>query len=195
MSFRSTRVNYSVFLLIFIFLLKLTFKTTSVFAQVDSVKTGKKINWWLNTGIGGGGYGIASGTILSFQWDKMIFSIRTAGTSDFYFDEAPDVTRNAGDIAILYGKCSKSKYGFSSISVGIAYVMGTKSIKYYEFNGTCEIERHRKREYKTLGIPVEIQLFFTPFSFMGIGLYGFGNFNKEIIYEAVLLCIQIGKLR
>jgi hypothetical protein len=49
--------------------------------------------------------------------------------------------------------------------------------------------------FTTVGIPLEAQVFFTPFSFLGIGMCGFANLNPEKPYAGALLCLKIGKLR
>jgi len=56
--------------------------------------------------------------------------------------------------------------------------------------------KHDERiEFLTSGIPVEVQLFWTPLSRFGIGIVGFGNLNPEESLAGLLVTIQIGDLR
>lgn len=130
---------------------------------------------WLNIGIGYGlgSHVFAGGLNLSFQPSRpgyLLFSLRAAGTSDI-LDPSP-----ISDAAFLVGYSSKrpGARGYYSIGSGLGLVFG---------------------ESKTLGVPVDAQLFYTPLSFAGIGLQGFANFNTEETFWGVLLCLQFGKLR
>jgi hypothetical protein len=67
-----------------------------------------------------------------------------------------------------------------SIAGGISHVSG--------------YDMHYK-DMSTIGFPIEAQLFTTPLSFFGIGLYGIVNLNPRMSYFSILLCLQFGKLR
>ena len=46
-----------------------------------------------------------------------------------------------------------------------------------------------------LGVPLELQLFWRPGSLVGLGLYGFANFNSQRSFGGLTLGLQLGRLR
>jgi hypothetical protein len=136
---------------------------------------------WLNGGIGVG-TGLAGGLSLSYQHGHWLFSIRHAVTSK---NEGVYIYqlrfRDIYDIGVLVGISSKKpgSMGYASIAAGIARVNGDP---FDEFEATY-------------GIPMEAQLFFTPLSFLAVGITMFTNLNSQKVFAGALLCLQIGKLR
>jgi hypothetical protein len=49
--------------------------------------------------------------------------------------------------------------------------------------------------FHLVDLPLEMELFWRPFFFMGMGIYGFINFNTKKIISGARLCLQIGKIR
>jgi len=47
----------------------------------------------------------------------------------------------------------------------------------------------------TVGFPLESQLFFQPFRFVGVGLYGYGDLNKERSFWGWSISVALGRLR
>ena len=134
--------------------------------------------YWINGGVGGGAgsatSGPAAGLDLSIQPPRpgfLLFSLRGIVTAEILGDDISDV-------AFLIGYSSKrpQSHGYFSIAIGVSRVAGSA------------IDA-------TFGIPIELQLFYTPLSFVGIGLLGFADFNKEETFGGALLCLQFGKLR
>ena len=130
--------------------------------------------FWVNGGLGGATSGLAAGLDLSIQPSRpgfLLFSLRGIGTAEMMGDDISDV-------AFLIGYSSKrpQSHGYFSIAIGVSRVAGSAVDE-------------------TFGIPVEFQLFYTPLSFVGIGLLGFADFNKEETFGGALLCLQFGKLR
>jgi len=100
------------------------------------------------------------------------------------------------DVGVLYGRIAKASYGFASVSAGISLVGGVRRGRYLSSSGGWFGTRYfEEKNFITVGIPVEAQLFWTPLAFFGIGLYGFANLNIEKSFVGALLCIQFGKLR
>jgi hypothetical protein len=129
--------------------------------------------FWINGGLGGSTGGIAAGLNLSIQPSRpgyLLFSLQGILNAEILGDDI-------GDVAALVGYSTKRphSHGYVSIATGISRVSGS-SIN------------------ATLGVPVEIQFFFTPLSFAGIGLQVFANFNKEENLYGALLSLQFGKL-
>lgn len=138
--------------------------------------------FWIKAGLGVGGSkqhdGIAFGANLSYQKDYHLFSVRSVA----YIWQIGMFSSPGGgfiDAGVLYGRVAKKKYGFASLSGGLAVAKGNPN----------------SENITTLGLPLETQLFFTPFSFLGLGITGFANINPEESFYGGLICIQIGKLR
>jgi hypothetical protein len=150
--------------------------TNHSFAQAP--KTNKSY-FWLNAGVGleFPGSSVSEGTNISYQWKKYIVSARLNYTADI--SSSPPASEVV-ESALLFGVCKKSRFWCSSIAGGLAHMSGTT-------NNAVRVP--------TFGFPIEAQIFITPLSFFGIGLYGFGNLNSRMPYFNILLCLQFGKLR
>lgn len=140
----------------------------------ESPMTTRQSYLWLNGGPGLSPNGVAGGLGFSIQPSRpgyLLFSLRGVIAAEILGDDVSDV-------GVLVGYSSKKpqSYAYISIAAGVGYVGGTA------------VEA-------TFGIPAEVQLFYTPLSFMGVGLQVFANFNKEKTFGGVLLCLQFGKLR
>lgn len=141
---------------------------------------------WINFGGGGGsvrgGLGSDDGGLsggLSFSYFKAghLFSLRWTETTEFKLDlwgysGPPD---GVWDIGALYGRALKGACGFVSLAAGIGLV------------GCSEdgVTSHHA------GLPLESQLFWTPASVIGFGLYGFANLNSQKSFAGALLCVQL----
>ena len=76
----------------------------------------------------------------------------------------------------------------SSFGAGVSLVSGSISKGLFAEEEPEEIG-------PTIGLPLEAQLFWRSFRFIGIGLYGYANINPEESFAGATLNIQIGKLR
>jgi hypothetical protein len=167
------------------------FPTDSRSYAQDTSSSTREHHYWANMGGGGswvhGGLGedeggISGGISLSYQTGSNLFSIRGVENEEFKLDlfgySGPP--EKIWDVGVLYGRIAKASWGLASISggVGIVGVSDDEEITSYH-----------------LGIPLESQLFWTPISTMGIGIYGFANLNFEKSFVGALACVQIGKLR
>lgn len=119
---------------------------------------------------------------LSYRRGSSLFSVRGVANAEFELN----LWGNSGnpesvwDIGALYGRIAKASWGLASISGGV---------------GIVGVSAQQENSSLHLGIPMEGQLFWTPTSMLGIGIYGFANLNSEKSFAGVLFCLQIGKLR
>ena len=127
---------------------------------------------WFNVGIGASylqgsiDQAISIGAALSSQWQEHLFSIRFIGNT------LPSIFADAyvvWDLGVLYGRITRASFGFASLSGGIALV---------------------GRNDRTLGIPIDVKLFWTPSGSFGIGLYVFANFNRTRSFAGTLVSVQ-----
>jgi hypothetical protein len=183
-------------------------KTFLPIEDVTEYKYGPKLgkaNYWFNVGVGAGivrgGFGsentdnevgLSYGFNFSTQMKKGLISIRYIYNEEWIiFNLQPK--ESVRDIGVLYGRIAKKPYGFASISGGLSIVSGVHRGEYqnlgdHSFN-------YEKKPYSTFGIPLESQLFWTPTSFIGFGIYGFANINPEKSFFGGLFCIQVGRLK
>ena len=176
--------------------------------SVTEYKYGPKLgkaNYWFNVGVGvamvKGGFesgnsdnevGLSYGFNFSTQMKKGLISIRYIYNEEMIFLNLQP-KESVHDIGVLYGRIAKIPFGFASISGGISIVNGVhrgvfENLSDHSFN-------YDRKPYFTFGIPLESQLFWTPFPFMGVGIYGFANINQEKTFFGGLFCVQIGKLK
>jgi hypothetical protein len=121
-----------------------------------------------------GGAGVVAG---SFQFDRHLLSARASGTVAFFGDEL-------WDIGILYGRAVQTGVVHLSLGAGIAAVGGSHRETLFDPG---------ERIPTTVGLPVEAQLFFRPVPVLGVGVYGFGNFNDEESFLGAVAAVQLGR--
>ena len=141
---------------------------------------------WVNFGLGfssvTGSLGGSTGSNVSYQIRKSIFSFRFVHSNEMnLLWGSPDLDSN-WDLGLLYGLSFRKSFGFVSMSTGISYV------------GLNIYEDGKETQYTTVGLPIETQLFLT-WKHVGIGIYGLANINSKSSFAGGLICIQLGKLR
>ena len=128
---------------------------------------------------------IATGFSLSKQRGKGLITGRILYSEEFMsFSSA---SQSVWEIGFMYGRFAKNKNGMASLSAGMSLVGGS----IYPKPGN---RRHLK-DFTTVGIPVQCQLFVTPTRVFGFGLVGFGNLNLERSIFGGMFCIQLGRLK
>ncbi len=100
------------------------------------------------------------------------------------------------ELGVLYGRIAKTSYGHASISAGLSVSSATTYSEPY-YRPPSYTYGYDTNNSFGIGIPVEAQLFWTPTSFLGIGLtafgdYGFGNTRS---FWGITLCLQLGMMR
>jgi hypothetical protein len=161
--------------------------------------------FWVNGGFGGssvhGGLGLHPGALslggsLCYQSGKNLLSFRYLRNEEFQILRTALPSETVWDTGVLYERIAKALLGFVSISTGISLVSGVRRGRYLSSSGGWfGTSYYEEKNFITVGIPIEVQLFWTSSNSFGIGFYGFANLNKEKSFIGALLCIQIGKLR
>lgn len=134
--------------------------------------------YWINGGFGPAKPGFGLGLTGSYRTGLHIFSARFLYSSEVAI--LSDHTEFA-EGAILSGLASSTTYGLISLEAGIGFVSGS-----WDLSGQYEIE-----SFTAIGLPVAVQLFWTPTEKLGIGLYGFANFNSKENMGGLLFCLQL----
>ncbi len=155
---------------------------------IVAIDKAKDHHVWVNIGggaasVAGGfaednGGGVSGGVSVSLQRGANLYTIRAIGTVEFKLDlwgysGPPD---KVWDVGVLYGRVAKGKHGVVSVSAGVGLVGA--SHEYYS-------------EPLRMGIPLDVQMFWTPGSTLGFGLCGFANWNADRSFAGMLVCIQI----
>lgn len=155
------------------------------YADDRSVANKSREWFWFNLGISPE-ISPAGGIVVSGQRGAQLISARfidgiDPSGSDWSLWEA----------GVLYGKSAKSRRGLASIAAGVGAIGGNEPRLLL-----CPPCRPASpRPSTTIGLPLEVQLFWTPTSILGLGLYFFGNLNAENSFVSALLAVQFGRLR
>ena len=165
-----------------------------------SPANGSQIDW-LNAGVGMSTFGTSRGVSFSYPEGKSLISIRYVYNSSEFAPYSGLLQRHGlnetvWDAGVLYGRRAKASYGLASVSGGIGMVGGVRGQKFLRrnYSGSIPVE-YPERRFITVGIPVAGQLFWTPLSNLGIGIYGFANLNPEESFAGALLGVQLGNLK
>ena len=138
---------------------------------------------WLLAGIGGSG--VYGGTVSYVLGVSTIQNFQTLSVRGVYNTEVVSFSstkEKVWDLGLLYGVIAKGRYGFASLSVGVALVGGDHHV------------RNDEEGFLTLGVPIEIKLFGTRFPELGMGgLYFFADINPEESFAGAALSITGGE--
>lgn len=147
---------------------------------------------WAATGIGGSNQGVSLGFSLSAQTGKHLYIFRGIHNSEAeIFGLTPNET--VWDLGMLYGRRFQSQYGIVTLAGGISAVGGVNRGKFIENNWFTQ--RYELTTFMTLGIPVELQLVWTPWRHAGLGINVFANANPEKSFSGFMFTLEFGQLR
>ena len=150
-------------------------------------------NAWFDLGIGGSNRGVTSQVSFSVQKGIHLITIRHIYNTEFnIFGPSPSET--VWDISMLYGRSWKSKSAMVSISGGLGLVGGVRRGDYICSDGWFS-SKYQKCPFSTIGLPLDVQLIWMPFRFLGLGIQGFANLNSEKSFHGLVANLQIGRLR
>jgi len=156
-------------------------------------------SYWFNYGLGSSSYGVSTGGSVSFQNKNYLTSFRIIYNSEIElrFIETCLYEKNPNriyEIGLMQGFILKKDHKSASLSAGISVVNNVTRGKLLSCREwiytTCNYEMVN---HTVIGIPIEAQLFWK-LKDVGIGVYGFANFNSASSYFGGLLCIQFSNL-
>ncbi len=148
--------------------------------------------YWVNAGFGAASTGIGAGASISVPAGRTLFTLRVAYTEEFKII-GPSPKENAWDIGFLAGYLAENENGILSGSAGLSLVSVQRRGEFLGSSGMFSSD-YSSDIRTTVGIPLEIQLIWTPIEFLGIGIDGFGNLNPEKSYAGVMLMLRVGRL-
>jgi len=147
--------------------------------------------YWIDIGFGlagnrdypGGGtsYGVSylrRGRLMSLRlMQTSYFMVRPADLqTEFTIDELSET-------GVMLGKAFKRRFGTVSASAGLAYVYGIRK------------RNNERQNFSTIGVPLEIQLTFTPTPIHGIGFLLTVDMNSIEPFIGLFVYLQFGWLR
>jgi len=144
--------------------------------------------WWINVGAGpaliGNNFAMTAGLVYSYQFERSLISARIIGMTNknptVQRINSTNVNYKMTDYGILYGPIWQSGRSYVSLGAGIGLIRAA-----YE---TTE----RITTNTSISLPLEVQWFWRPFYFAGIGLYISTALNFEEQLTAVMICAQLG---
>ena len=157
----------------------------------DSSRGGYRVHG----GIGYSTFGWALGVGGSYEIDDNLFSARYLYTEEFELF-TPIPRQSIWEVGVLYGPTMRSRTSFLSIAGGVSLVSSTTRGKYLRNTNEFFLRRiHESVSRSTIGLPIEVQAFWTPSSFVAFGIYVFGNMNTQRSFGGALFCFQMGRWR
>ena len=173
------------------FMLSILFILTVPINAKDSLQTKEKKLFWLDFGGGGGTEGLSGGMHLAYQYDSHLFTFRWIGNGKIELFIEPHET--VEDMALLYGRTILGSNISTAISAGIGYVRVVRRGKFLK--GMFFISYYEEIRDHSIGLPVEVQVFWRTFPVFGLGVYAFINVNKENSFVGGMFCLRIGRLQ
>jgi|GEM_PF-988962 len=134
---------------------------------------------WVSGGVGFASRGPAGHLAGTYQFGGNLLSVRGAGTIAVFGDEL-------WDVGLLYGRAFVSGLVHASASAGVGLVGGQTREGIHDEGEALPT---------TFGVPIAAELFFRPMPVLGLGLYGFGNVNREESFAGITAAVQLGRLR
>ncbi|OGU29615.1 MAG: hypothetical protein A2X67_11725 [Ignavibacteria bacterium GWA2_55_11] len=156
----------------------------------------KSYSYYLNAGVGGSWLApnqgaISTGVSVCYFDGKNLYSIRYVRNLELKLNRGSCPSEEGVlDIGLMYGRASKSSYGVASASAGLGLVHGSRCAWDYSTGQN----RYTDERFYTVGIPVEIQLSWTPTSFFGLGIIAFADLNLQQSFAGGLLSITFGSI-
>ncbi len=140
--------------------------------------------YWISAGLGVGSEDFSGSANIAYQHGAHLFSLRASATAGLFDD-------GFGDVALLYGRATRtpgSRY-HAGAGLGLAVVDGCERPGDGAFFSTCDARG------TVIGLPLEARVAWLPTSFLGVGLYGFADFNRVRSFAGVTLALQLGLVR
>lgn len=161
-------------------------------AQSEIDSSSGRLGWVTVGGGYGGGKNFSGGggsATASYLDGKNLYSVRFLVLGSIAVDPTPNPlegelkSKGASDLSALFGLAHKGSLLFLSASTGLGIVWITEKGPFGQ------------RRTTTIGVPLEVQVYFTPLRVLGIGVSFSGNINGRRSYGGVFAGLQIGKLK
>jgi hypothetical protein len=185
---------------------------------ITSFAYGSASPWWFNFGLGAGFFGfhdkpadadlhdLGPAAEMSFNYimrERQLLTIRGSGVIGLGSGEAAAIAcafmspltttcnssaASVSDAGVLYGYIYKRLHGYFSFSAGLSVVRANPPFIAVSGETLNDSPRY------TVGVPFELQAFWTPTRYFGLGLIGFANANFNYPSVGGLIALQAGRL-
>lgn len=153
----------------------------------------ENIRFWGNSGFGPSTIQYANGGTISVEYKRLLLSLYTDYNWEWTLLEQRE---QANAIGLAAGVTFYQKYLTLSISTGPSFVWGNRLGNIIpDSGGFFSTDKYEEIEFHTIGLSVRSGIIFTPLPFLGIGLQGWGDVNRDLSYAGFMGCLYIGKLR
>lgn len=126
----------------------------------------------------GPGYGIKT----SVDFNRHQFHLRAIETNSREYNE------NTWEISFLYGRCKQIGNWHISGASGVAVIGGYRYSDLWGQNGAEPMDT-------MIGFPLEGQIYWSPVSFVGLGVYAYANVNTSQPIGGIGLSLKVGHIR
>jgi hypothetical protein len=128
--------------------------------------------------------------------ENQFLAIRTAEVVEFDIFGNSDPLPGNRDFGVLYGvRTSGKRLGFVSFAAGLSYVRIVRHGQYLGSDGGWfGTSFYQSKISKTVGLPLEAQAVFKPFSPFGLGLLLYGNVNPVSSFWGVGVSLSVGRM-
>ncbi len=165
----------------------LLFQSTVLFAH-DPSCCDHTHRWWWNFGIGAGS---ASNDSHNFAGGAGQLSVNgmitdTLFTTLEWTNVVKDDNESAREVGLLLGYKSKRPNWFWTVAAGIGATRYEQQRTYQSYYYTYTYTYTYTETKTDFSVPVEAQLFYTPFKHFGVGLIGHASVSKNPFASAML---------
>jgi hypothetical protein len=158
-------------------------------AAAQETRSGRapELLYWLDVGAGGGEYFGMMADVAVKANSSDLFLIRGSYMEELQiciFGPCESAANYQGDVAGMYGRIYKGRWGSIAGAAGAAVT----------FIRTDRTGGGEQTASTTIGLPLQVQAVFTPFSFIGLGVSGTANINPVETFAGAFITLQIGRL-
>lgn len=138
----------------------------------------EQLRAWVNVGLGASSLGSISGSVeASAQLGHHLLAVRGTENSAEIFGDS------YWDVAATYGYATIDRWWLASAGLGVALVGGVEDAGLFSPGHPLA---------PVAGFAFDAQLFYRPFSWMGIGAHVYADMNRLRSFTSANLCLQFG---
>lgn len=160
-----------------------------------------RLGFWATAGVGGGAQldpalgGWVFGATVNLRIDSLVLQLRTSLVNEMEEQETgPWPSEFVWEVGALAGMGLRGSWGWLAGTAGIGIVGGDRRGEFLRTDEEMLRDIHERIDLLGVGFPLDLQVFFTPFSCLGIGIEVIANLNFERSFFGVLLAVQLGEI-
>lgn len=155
----------------------------------------------------GGLIAVAQGASCSYLAGVGLLTVRYTKADEVWILTPTYPKETIQEVSVMYGLSLTEGKTVSSVSAGLNYISGVKKgILLYSENASGPIgllfappvpripgviDYYEEIRLKTIGLSFQAQYMWMPWRWMGVGLDGIANLNKDVMFVGVLFSIRL----